>query len=121
MGYYTYYSLEVIGEQEEKTREIIGKLREESEAAEYAFDDDGTHSDNTKWYDWAKDMTEFSKQNPSYLFLLSGEGEEQPDLWKAYFKGGKIQMCRAKISYDDFSEEKLIVPEFGKYNELLND
>ena len=52
-------------------------------------------------------MREVSKQHPNVLFELSGEGGENGDLWKAYFKNGKMQMCKAKIIYDDFDEAQL--------------
>jgi len=60
-----------------------------------------------KWYEWKDDMLTLSKICPRILFALSGRGEDQPDLWKCYFKGGKSQLEEARIEYDDFDEEKL--------------
>ena len=45
--------------------------------------------------------------HPKVVFELSGEGEEAGDLWKAYFKDGKMQMCKAKIEYDNFDESQM--------------
>lgn len=60
-----------------------------------------------KWYSWVEDMKELSKIFPETVFKLHGEGEENDDLWDAYFKNGKEQECRADIIYPDYDEEKL--------------
>ena len=60
-----------------------------------------------KWYEHQKHMKHFSKQFPTTLFTLSGEGEEPGDLWKKYFLNGKIQVANAKITYDKFDARKL--------------
>ena len=65
------------------------------------------NADRCKWYDWKKDMIRLSEQFPSSLFILEGEGEEAEDIWKAYFKGGKCQIEKAKIKFDEFDPEKL--------------
>lgn len=62
-----------------------------------------------KWYDHDSDMKEYSSlpQNKNILFTLSGEGEENTDIWLKYYKAGKVQECRAKIHFDPFDENKL--------------
>lgn len=141
MGYYTYYSLEVIlDESEIVTRETtilemlknaqsdterlnlirdaaqirgntpedtIADLRDTNEEAKYALDNDGSSTQETKWYDWEKDMREFSKKYPTALFTLSGKGEEAGDIWKAYFINGKAQIAKARIVIDEFDPKKL--------------
>jgi hypothetical protein len=54
-----------------------------------------------KWYDWEKDMRLLSASFPNVLFTLEGNGEENVDIWIAYFKGGKSQICKAKITFDE--------------------
>lgn len=61
----------------------------------------------TKWYESDSDMKELSKKYPLTIFVLEGEGEEHPDLWKKYFLNGKMQEAKAKITYDEFDESKL--------------
>ena len=95
MGYYTRFELAVISGGDNET-DYEQAVKEQIDY--YPFDD------STKWYDFEKDMREVSKQHPSVLLELSGEGEENGDLWKAYFKDGKMQMCKAEIVYKNFDE-----------------
>ena len=100
MGYYTYFQLEVIiGESS-----LVDYKKEISEASGYEY---GVFDDQVKWYDFKQEMEEYSRKHPDAVFLIKGVGEEQPDLWHAYFKNGKSQMCPAEISYDKFDESKL--------------
>ena len=99
MGYYTKFELEVANGDDHKT-DYEQEIRELSDY-EYLFDD------VVKWYNFEEDIRAYSKNHPNTVFELSGEGEESGDLWKAYFQNGKMQMCRAKIIYDEFDESKL--------------
>lgn len=99
MGYYTYYSLEVLDGDDHITDY-------KSEISDYA-DYSSCFSDHIKWYDWESDMREYSKHRKNVLFKLTGEGEEAGDLWHAYFKNGKSQICKARITYDSYSESLL--------------
>ena len=98
MGYYTRFELEVVsgGDYETDYEEVV------SEQADY-----NPFSDETKWYSFEKDMKKVSKQHPKVVFKLSGEGEEAGDLWRAYFKDGKMQMCKARIEYNNFDEAQM--------------
>lgn len=100
MGYYTQYSLtsdhpELEGEMEVSLSELSGYG--------ISFDD----NEPCKWYGHEKDMRELSKKYPEVRFMLEGEGEESGDLWIKYFKSGKMQFCPAKITYEEFDENKL--------------
>lgn len=62
---------------------------------------------DVKWYRWKDDMRDISKRYPDRLFQLDGQGEESDDLWRAFFKNGKSQICKARIVFDDFNEADL--------------
>jgi len=103
MGYYRRYELSVI----DGDNNLITELREFSEDANYAINDNGESEDSCKWYKYQEDLKKFSSMHPITLFKLSGEGEESGDIWNAYFKDGKMQMCKAKIVFDEFNAELL--------------
>ena len=97
MGYYTSYSLEIL---DDPDGAIMDDLRNSSEWAAYALQDDGSTNESCKWYEWKEDMTEFSKLYPEALFILRGEGEEIGDIWRAYFKDGKAEKQKVKMVFD---------------------
>jgi len=108
MGYRTYFTLQVNGKEgTQEEQEIISLLRSENEDAEYAFDDDGIPQMDASWHNYEDDMRQFSKRFPNELFVLSGEGDEQGDLWNSYFKNGKHQHCPAVITYEEYNEQLL--------------
>ncbi|MBQ4817633.1 hypothetical protein IHP72_15365 [Bacillus pumilus] len=103
MGYYTQYEVEM-----DKDAELVREYVNEN------FDGNGCLTavfngwdDELKWYGHEVDMRSVSRQFPDVLITLTGEGEESGDMWRKYFKGGKMQECRAKITFDDYDEEEL--------------
>jgi hypothetical protein len=110
MGYETRYKLRVEKENADSAQqeELIGRLRSNNNEAGYALYPDGRSWGSMKWYDHAVHMREFSKQNPDWLFTLSGEGEETGDIWKKYFLNGKMQVAKAQIFLEPFDPEKLV-------------
>jgi hypothetical protein len=99
MGYYTKFNLEVINDHSDVHHLQI------SQASEYGCDD--IFEDDIKWYTHDEDMRSYSTKYPDLIFKLSGEGEEAGDMWVKYYKNGKMQRCHAKITFDEFDEEKL--------------
>lgn len=99
MGYYTKYSVVITPDSEEIRQHI-----EDDYALGYALRDSG---DSCKWYDHEADMRELSRKFPEALFELTGEGEDNGDLWRKYFRNGKMQSCPAQITYEPFDEAKL--------------
>lgn len=99
MGYYTNYSIST--NSAEHDEEIIQEIVELS-----GYDD--TFENECKWYDHEENVQEISAKWPDVLITLEGEGEESGDLWIKYFKGGKMQKCPAKVSYDEYDENKLV-------------
>lgn len=103
MGYYTRYSLSVQdgnGKEVYDTSEIEEKI---SAISGYG----SCFEDEIKWYTHDNDMRTVSKMYPDLLFILSGEEEESGDLWKSYYKNGKVHTAEAKIVFDPFDESKL--------------
>ena len=111
MGYYTFYSLdiykEVDGELDLQLNSdpiidsAIKNIEEESGYGECLFEQEN------KWYEHDDTMRTVSAKYPDLIFALSGSGEEDGDLWRNYYKNGKVQECPAKIEYDPYDENKL--------------
>ena len=129
MGYNTKYSIEIITDDDFKScghdydnnfefcpycgiknDVIIGSTFIEDKLIKF-MEEDKQYGDpfeeSNRWYSYKKDMKEFSLKYPDVLFKLSGEGEDSEDIWIKYFKNGKMQECKAKITFDDFDESKL--------------
>ena len=107
MGYYTNFELTV----HQGTADIHA-IKNALETAmgispdETIFDFENNHDreygdvslttvDSMKWYDHDEDCAEMSKHFPGVVFKLHGEGEEQGDMWEAYYCDGLCQICRA--------------------------
>ena len=103
MGYYTSHELDV----ETGEHELIAELVNNNEDIAYAIDEDGESQESCKWYRHEKDLRAFSKKHPEALFKLSGEGEESGDIWIEYYKDGKMQRCKGKITFDEYKESEL--------------
>ena len=103
MGYYTIFKLSTVNGSED----LIEKLIESCEDASYALEPNGETYDSAKWYSCDDDLKRFSKGYPEALFILSGEGEDNDDIWKAYFKNGKVHKEKAQIIFNTFDESKL--------------
>jgi hypothetical protein len=127
MGYITYFTLDFGWpknniELSAKPGELFPReIKKYSDLAEHIRESTHTFDDpwflssiieegncEGKWYDWEKDMRKLSKIFPDILFELHGDGEESDDLWKAYFKNGKMQRCHAITVFEEFDERKLI-------------
>ncbi|MBG9520248.1 MULTISPECIES: hypothetical protein [Bacillus cereus group] len=112
MGYCTFYTLDA---KNADISNVLRDLREKMEADSLDFHTDifyavtisGEYCDETKWYNHETEMSAISRLYPDVIFELSGEGEGSGDLWRDYYKNGKIQRCPAKITYDEYDESKL--------------
>jgi hypothetical protein len=74
----------------------------------WALETDGTARDWCKWYNHTDEMLAMSKAFPDVLFTLSGEGEENGDLWKKYYLNGQYQEDKAEIVYKGLDTTKWI-------------
>jgi len=110
MGYYTRFDLDVQDSTEEQDKEITKEIYKifgiEEDFNEESFYGE-FFEEEMKWYDYQKDMKKLSKKFPELLFELSGAGEEQGDLWYAWFKNGKMQYEKAQVMFGEFDERKL--------------
>ena len=101
MGYYTQHELIITGTKNLEETEII-----ENEIIEISGNS-SLFNDECKWYDHNDHMKQISQKYPDYIFELYGDGEDNGDWWKTYYKNGKLQECLAKIRYDNFDATKL--------------
>ena len=103
MGYFTSHDLEVV----QGDNSLIAELLEGCEEARYSLCENGDCYGETKWYHHQEDLKAFSIKHPTALFKLSGEGEENGDIWDEYYSNGKIQVCKATIVKPDFNPDLL--------------
>ena len=64
-------------------------------------------AEHCSWSNHEADMRALSRRYPHVLFTLSGAGEEGGDLWRKYFRDGRMQVVHARIEYPEFDPEKL--------------
>ncbi|MCY8191473.1 hypothetical protein MOC62_07625 [Bacillus spizizenii] len=103
MGYYTDYKLEI----DPEPIGLLKYLTKNDLLDSYLFHALTDRGSEMKWYDHEDDMKDISKDFPEALFTLNGDGEESGDVWRKYFKNGKMQTCRARIVFDDYDEKEL--------------
>ncbi|MHC2451245.1 hypothetical protein ACUXP3_001846 [Bacillus altitudinis] len=103
MGYYTNFEVE-IDKDGDLVREYVNNISPKKDCLVDAFNGRG---DDMKWYEHDEDVLEVSRQFPDVLITVKGVGEEYPDFWKTYFKGGKKQHCQGRVVYDEFDEKEL--------------
>jgi hypothetical protein len=61
-----------------------------------------------KWYEHEKEMRASSLAHPDHVFQLDGVGEEQGDVWRKYFRAGRMQKWQPdKQEPAPFDEGKL--------------
>ena len=101
MGYYTRYRLEWDIAEESPAIEYYITQHED----EFGVDATGEPLDECKWYEHETTMTALSKEFPRVTFILSGEGEEQPDMWKHRYKNGKMEWSRVPEKYSPWKPE----------------
>lgn len=111
MGYYTYFTISVDTEDSELLDRINIAMGEDPDYFSF-FErswpgETFTSVDGLKWYDYESDMKKFSLQFPDATFEVRGEGEENDDLWVAWFKNGKGYTQHAEIVWPEFDENKM--------------
>jgi len=89
MGYYTEFTIE------KATEEQSEALKKESG---YSWCEDTVR--DVKWYSWKDDLQYVSRQFPATAIVLTGVGEEHPDLWEATALGGKVTVRQGRVVYE---------------------
>lgn len=114
MGYSTVFTIEVKNAPAgfDVHAEIVKFMQEQGYERFNPFED------ACKWYDWQKDMNLFSSRFPDVVFIITGEGEDPKDHWKAYVYNGQHIFCRAKIIYREPTQKELDM--LGLSKNLLN-
>jgi hypothetical protein len=113
MGYYTNFELTIhegTADVKEVRLALYAVLQENPQDNEFLFVIEAdliVTGDSIKWYDHDEDCAELSKKFPGVVFKLHGKGEESGDLWDAYYKDGKVQICRAKMTFPPYDPAKL--------------
>ena len=69
--------------------------------------DDGESKNDCKWYNHEDELKAFSLKHPETIFILEGDGENYDNIWIKYIQNGKCQTYKAKITFDEFDENKL--------------
>ncbi|OGM08869.1 hypothetical protein A2Z67_02570 [Candidatus Woesebacteria bacterium RBG_13_36_22] len=115
MSYYTGYNISFNPEPTiEEFNQILKDLTELSGYSEGTFDSRPPTppasfiSLYTSWYDYEENMIAVSKKHPNILMEVNGAGENNDDLWTAWFKNGKYYRTDAEIIYPVYDESKMI-------------
>ena len=108
MGYYTKHSLNYVLKNGKKVgvelENKIWKYIKNHHYMKYALNKD--YVSESKWYDEEQHMRKMSIEFPEILFIISGEGEEAGDIWKAYYLNGKRKYEEGELKVDGFNPNK---------------
>lgn len=88
-----------LGEVDE--RDIIDRLKEISDYESWYDHDDEWKLSEVKWYDHKDHMKQLSKEYPDVTFILSGDGEEQGDVWREVWVNGSVKRQKAQLVFED--------------------
>ena len=62
---------------------------------------------NAMWNGHDEDLLWTSLKHPSVLFTLEVYGNNKNDIYKKYYKDGKMQVTKAAITFEPFNEAEL--------------
>ena len=103
MGYETRFKLTALTDRNYSQHDYL-KVLAEIDPQEFSPEADSFEEEfeePRKWYNYKNDMKKLSLAFPNTYFLLYGVGEEQGDVWKAYFCNGKNQTVKATLTFKD--------------------
>lgn len=89
MGYYTYFTCTTDATEKQNEAMYEWAMLNIKDITYALPDFEGGCGQDSKWYDYERDMVNLSSQFPDVTFTLNGEGEESLDVWTEKYKGGK--------------------------------
>ena len=109
MGYSTLYKLHTIpalaySEINDLLKYFDGEALEPDPFAVLA-EPEVLFGDSCKWYEHNDDMKKVSKKHPDVVFILDGEGEESGDVWRKFYKNGKVAVWRPHIEPPEYTPD----------------
>ena len=108
MGYYTTYILEVDMDTVDldQKRSLEGDIKSISDYYPFHRYQIGytLETDPIKWYSHNTDMLKLSSKYPLVEFILEGYGEERDDVWRKYYKNGKVKRIEPQIIWPNREE-----------------
>lgn len=69
---------------------------------------------NGKWYDYEESMKAASERFPEEVFVLRGEGEEFPDIWRSAYHKGKVYNGSVELVYSSIVTPGATIKEARK-------
>lgn len=110
MGYYTDFKVNVSDTAMENCfHHVLQKT------SGYQFHDNGDYLylGDAKWYDWNEHLSKISQMDTfkNELITVEGDGEEQGDMWKAYFLNGNVKVAKAVVSFPEVDMSEFYIKE----------
>lgn len=101
MGYYTTYTVVSDCKDNNRNDKFFNRLIQLSGYEfDYNYGNKQAEIRQVKWYTSNADMKELSKEFCDILFTVYGNGEDDDDLWVAYYKNGfSTEYMRPTIVY----------------------
>ena len=127
MGYYTQYYMQIFDTDGTDLTDLIEDGTSFQDVLDFPeeyqpdvvqvikeiMDDDDsyygiTSEEPCKWYDHDENMMALSKKYPNLVLYLYGVGEENNDVWCAYYYNGKMQKIQPVLKWPDFDIERFV-------------
>lgn len=90
MGYDTQYQIEVTGTGAKDCSDNICWELSGGDISLENFNLDFWLADKMKWYTWQRDLLKISGDFPDARIMVTGEGDDSGDNWRAWFRGGEL-------------------------------
>lgn len=94
MGYYTDYT--VYTYPDKYIKNVVERINELEDYEIFdieeinEYDTQAITEESQKWYDYQEQCLEISKEFPTLLICVEGEGEETGDIWRKDFMNGEV-------------------------------